>query len=88
MDAGCHEECAEHPEDGCQGDGQGPIETTAPIKGTLPIAGYDQKSVGEIASRLETLTSDQLERLKDHERRNKNRETLIREIDRRIGATS
>src|SRR5919199_5982637 len=24
------------------------IETTAPIKGTLPIAGYDQKSVGEI----------------------------------------
>jgi hypothetical protein len=64
------------------------IETTAPTSDTLPIAGYDQKSVGEIASRLDTLTGDQLERLKDYEGRNKNRETLIREIDRRIGAAS
>ncbi len=64
------------------------IETTAPTNGSMPIAGYDEKSVGEITARLDTLTSDQLERLKDYERRNKNRETLIREIDRRIGATS
>ncbi len=54
----------------------------------MPIPGYDEKSVGEITARLNTLTADQLERLKDYERRNKNRETLIREIDRRIGATS
>jgi hypothetical protein len=61
------------------------IETTAPpTNGSLPIAGYDQKSVGEITARLDTLTTDQLERLKDYERRNKNRGTLIREIDRRI----
>jgi hypothetical protein len=64
------------------------IETTAPTNGSLPIAGYDEKSVGEITARLDTLTADQLERLKDYERRNKNRETLIREIDRRIGAAS
>jgi hypothetical protein len=64
------------------------IETTAPTNGSLPIAGYDEKSVGEITARLDTLTSDQLERLKDYEQRNKNRETLIQEIDRRIGATS
>jgi hypothetical protein len=65
------------------------IETTAaPTNGSLPIAGYDEKSVGEISARLDTLTVDQLERLKDYERRNKNRETLIREIDRRIGAAS
>jgi len=56
------------------------IETTAPTNGSLPIAGYDEKSVGEITARLDTLTVDQLERLKDYERRNKNRETLIREI--------
>ncbi len=64
------------------------IETTAPTNGSMPIPGYDEKSVGEITARLNTLTADQLERLKDYERRNKNRETLIREIDRRIGAAS
>jgi hypothetical protein len=64
------------------------IETTAPTNGTLPIAGYDEKSVGEITTRLDTLTRDQLERVKDYERRNKNRETLIREIDRRMRSTS
>jgi hypothetical protein len=64
------------------------IETTAPTKGGLPIAGYNEKSVGQITARLDTLTVDQLERLKDYEQRNKNRGTLIREIDRRIGAAS
>jgi hypothetical protein len=64
------------------------IDTTAPTNGNLPVAGYDEKSVGEIAARLDTLTVDQLARLKDYERRNKNRGTLVREIDRRIGATS
>jgi hypothetical protein len=64
------------------------IETTAPTNGSLPIAGYDGKSLGEITARLDTLTPDQLERLKDYERRNKNRGTLIREMDRRIGAAS
>jgi hypothetical protein len=64
------------------------IETTAPTNGSLAIAGYDDKSVAEITARLDTLTSDQLTRLKDYERRNKNRETLIREIDRRTRPTS
>jgi hypothetical protein len=62
--------------------------TTAPTNGSLPIAGYDEKSVGEISARLDTLTVEQLERLKGYERRNKNRETLIREIERRIRTTS
>jgi hypothetical protein len=64
------------------------IETTAPTNGSLPIAGYDEKSVGEITARLDILTSEQLARLKDYEQRNKNRETLIREIERKIGAAS
>jgi hypothetical protein len=64
------------------------VETLAPTNGSLPIPGYDEKSVGEISARLDTLTVDQLQRIKDYELRNKNRETLIREIDRRIGAAS
>src|SRR3712207_4091035 len=43
------------------------IETTAPTNGSLPIAGYDEKRVGEISARLDTLTSEQLGRLKDYE---------------------
>jgi len=64
------------------------IETTAPTNGSLPITGYDEKGVGDITARLDTLTRDQLQRLKDYERRNKNRGTLIRELDRRIAAAS
>jgi hypothetical protein len=64
------------------------VEALAPTNGSLPIPGYDEKSVGEISARLDTLTVDQLQRIKDYELRNKNRETLIREIDRRIGAAS
>jgi hypothetical protein len=64
------------------------IETTVPTNGSLPISGYDEKSAGEVSARLDTLTVDQLQRLKDYERRNNNRETLIRGIERRIGAAS
>lgn len=64
------------------------VETTAPINSTFPIAGYDEKNVEEISRRLKTLTGEQLRRVKDYERRNKNRETLVREIDRNIAAAS
>ena len=48
----------------------------------------DEKNVEEISRRLNTLTGEQLQRVKDYERRNKNRETLVREIDRNIAAAS
>ena len=64
------------------------IESTAPGNGSLPIAGYDQKKVGEITSRLDALTDEQLRRVRDYERRNKNRESLVREIDRKIRGAS
>jgi Asp-tRNA(Asn)/Glu-tRNA(Gln) amidotransferase C subunit len=64
------------------------VETTAPSNSSFPIAGYDEKNVEEISRRLNTLTGDQLQRVKDYERRNKNRETLVREIDRNIAAAS
>jgi hypothetical protein len=64
------------------------IETTAPGNGSFPIAGYDEKNVKEITGRLDTLTVEQLRRVKDYERRHKNRETLLQEIDRKIGTAS
>jgi hypothetical protein len=64
------------------------VETTAPRNGGFPIADYDEKSVGEITDRLDALTDEQLRRVKDHEKRTKNRETLLQQIDRRIMRTS
>jgi hypothetical protein len=64
------------------------IETTAPKNGSVPIADYDEKTVGEITSRLDALTDEQLRRVKDYERRTKNRETLLQQIERRIQRAS
>ena len=64
------------------------IETTAPGNGSFPIAGYDEMNVREIMGRLDTLTDEQLRRVKDYERRHKNRETLLHEIDRKLGVAS
>jgi gas vesicle protein len=64
------------------------IESTAPWHGSLPIPAYDEKKVGEITSRLNALTDEQLRRVRDYERRNKNRETLVQEIDAKIRGAS
>ena len=64
------------------------IRTTAPDVGSFPIVGYDEKNVREITKRLDTLTDEQLRRVKDYEQRHKNRETVLQEIDRKIGTVS
>src|SRR5215204_5521916 len=64
------------------------IESTAPWHGSLPIPAYDEKKVGEISSRLNALTDEQLRRVRDYERRTKNRETLVREIEGKIRGAS
>lgn len=64
------------------------VEATAPGNGSFPIAGYDEKNVEEITRRLDTLAGEQLRRVKDYEQRNKNRETLLQQIDRKMAAAS
>ena len=54
----------------------------------LPIAGYDEMNVAEISERLDALSTEQLRWVRDYEKRNKNRETLIEQIDRKIKATA
>jgi hypothetical protein len=49
-----------------------------------PIDGYDGMDVGELTERLGDLTVEQLQEVKHYEERNKKRETLIEEIDRRL----
>jgi hypothetical protein len=56
--------------------------------GQAPIVGYDEMNVGEINQRLDGLSEAELVRVRDYERRNKNRETLLAQIERRLEASS
>ncbi len=55
---------------------------------TFPIAGYDELNVEEISDRVDALTDEQVRRLRDYERANQNRRTLIERFDSRLRASS
>ncbi|MEJ7815130.1 MAG: hypothetical protein WKF53_08135, partial [Rubrobacter sp.] len=51
---------------------------------TFPIAGYDEMNVEEISERVDALTDEQVRRLRDYERANQNRKTLIERFESRL----
>lgn len=55
---------------------------------SLPIEGYDDLNVSEVSERLNGLTVAELEKVQAYEKRNKNRETLVEQIGRKIRAAS
>ena len=54
----------------------------------LKTTDYNELSVDDISKRLNGLTTEQLRKVREYEKRNKNRETLIEQIDRKIRANS
>jgi polyhydroxyalkanoate synthase subunit PhaC len=54
----------------------------------VQIEGYDELNVGEVVERLDNLSAEELQRVRAYEQRNKNRSTLLKQIDRRINAAS
>jgi hypothetical protein len=60
----------------------------ASTNGGFPIAGYDDKNVAEISSMLDGLSEEQLRTVREYERRHRNRDSLIEQIDRKIKATN
>jgi hypothetical protein len=58
--------------------------TAESAAGQPPIDGYDEMNVGEVTSRLDGLSEAELRRVRNYEQGNKNRETLIAQIDRRL----
>ncbi len=56
--------------------------------GRPPIEGYDEMNVEEITGRLDSLSEAELRRTRNYEQGNKNRQTLIAEMDRRLEASS
>src|ERR687889_475057 len=63
-------------------------ELRTAVFSALQTANYDELSVAEISRRLDGLSADQLRKVREYEKRNKNRETLIEQIDRKIRANS
>jgi hypothetical protein len=53
--------------------------------GTFPILGYDDLSAGQIGERLGDLTPAQLRKVRDHEKRNANRKSVLASIERKLG---
>jgi Family of unknown function (DUF5872) len=49
-----------------------------------PIKNYDDLSVGDASKKLDGLSDEQLEEVRDYEKRNKNRKTLVRLLDRKL----
>jgi exonuclease VII large subunit len=54
----------------------------------FPIDGYDKLTVEEISGRLGGLSVEELRMVRDYEERNKNRDTILELLDRRIRAGS
>jgi hypothetical protein len=54
----------------------------------FPIEGYDQMNVGEISSRLEGLSVEELQLVRDYEELHEGRKTLLEQMDRKIRAAS
>src|SRR5215216_1037229 len=54
----------------------------------FPIEGYDELTVEEVSARLGALSAEDLREVRDYEERNKVRETVLEQLDRRIRSGS
>jgi hypothetical protein len=63
-------------------------ELRTAVFGALKTANYDELSVEQISRKLDGLSAEELRKVREFEKQNKNRETLIEQIDRKIRAKS
>jgi mannose-6-phosphate isomerase-like protein (cupin superfamily) len=68
------------------GAATGAIRTAAGTT-NFPIEGYDEMNEEEISERLKDLSAEQTRLVRDYEERNKRRDTLLEQMDRKIRAT-
>src|SRR5215211_1157797 len=59
-------------------------ELKAAVFGALKTTNYENLTVDDIVKQLDGLTVQQLEQVREYEKQNKDRETLIEQIDRKI----
>ena len=61
-------------------------ELRTAVYSALGTTNYDELSVAEVSERIEGHPTEQLRKVREFEKKNKNRETLIGQIDRKIRA--
>jgi hypothetical protein len=59
------------------------VELRTAVFGALKTSDYGELTVDEISKRLEGLSTEELEQVREYEQHNKNRETLIEHIERK-----
>jgi polyhydroxyalkanoate synthesis regulator phasin len=55
------------------------------IGSNFPIAGYDDLTAAEVGERLNDLSAPELRKVRDYERRNANRKSVLQNIERKLG---
>jgi polyhydroxyalkanoate synthesis regulator phasin len=60
------------------------LRRTAGVGPSFPITGYDELTADQIQGRLGTLTPAELRKVRDHERRNAKRKTVLRSIESKL----
>jgi hypothetical protein len=60
--------------------------SSAAESAVFPISGYDDMNVEEVSKNLSDLSVEELRLVRDYEERNKNRESLLSQMDRKIRA--
>jgi hypothetical protein len=64
------------------------VELRIAVFAALQTPDYEELSVDVISRRLDGLSAEELEQVREYEKQNKDRETLIEQIDRKIRANS
>ncbi len=57
-------------------------------EGGFPISGYDELNVEEVGKQLDNLSAQELREVRKYEKDNKDRETVISQIDRKLKPAS
>ena len=60
----------------------------AAVRSSLKTKDYEELNVDEVSKKLDGLSATELKKVREYEKHNKNRETLIEQIDRKIKATA
>ena len=63
---------------------RGRRQADADPAGSFPISGYDDLTAAKVIDRLEGLTVAELRAIRNHERRNANRKSVLTAIERRL----
>jgi hypothetical protein len=61
------------------------VRRGAGVGPNFPILGYDELNASQVQTRLKDLTPAQLRKVRDHEKRNSNRKTVLNAIESKLG---